>query len=100
MATNMPQGRPAAPTRPDLDTHGIENDRANQTGQPINPGLTQLAGEDQMVPPPRPTSRNPTNDISRAEEQRGTRRVWMWGIAVIAAIFVALLAVSFFATTS
>lgn len=91
MATNMPQGRPAAPTRPDLQ--GTESERASQIGQPINPG------EDQMAPP-RPTSRNPTNDISRAEEQRGTRRVWMWGVAVIAVIFVALLAMSFFATTT
>lgn len=100
MATNMsPQGRPATPTRPDLETQGIKNGRADQIGQPINPGLTPLA-EDQMVPPPRPTSYNPTNVISRAEEQRGTRRIWMWGVAVIAAIFVALLAVSFFATTT
>jgi len=101
MTTNTnPQGRPAPSTRPNLQTQGIENERANESGKPINPGLIPLAEE--VVPPPHSqmTSHSPTNDISRAEEQRGTRRVWMWGVAVIAAIFVALLAVSYFATTS
>lgn len=35
-------------------------------------------------------------DISRKEEKRGTRSVILWGVAIAAAVFIALILISVF----
>ncbi|QDC02765.1 hypothetical protein [Mesorhizobium sp. 8] len=35
-------------------------------------------------------------DLSRKDEQRGTRNIMMWGVAIVAAVFIALLAIFVF----
>jgi hypothetical protein len=82
--------------QPGLGSHG-----ASENGQPIKPDLMPLQGEEVVTATAhaQAASYPTTNDISREEERRGTRQVWMWGITLIATIFVALLVASFLATT-
>ena len=35
-------------------------------------------------------------NLSRDEERRGTRNIMMWGVAIVAIVFIALIAIFFF----
>jgi hypothetical protein len=100
MATRPnPQTNVQPRTPPNPETQGLESKRRMYAGdREINPVPMFDPGREQPVPSTRPQPQS-SNDITRAEERRGTRQIWMWGIALIAAIFVALLLVSFLATT-
>lgn len=39
-------------------------------------------------------------DLSRSEEQRGTRKIMMWGVGIAAVIFVALFIIFFLGATT
>jgi hypothetical protein len=96
-----PQKTRTRGTPPNFETQGLGHERRVDDGdQANNPPQVPVIEMEQPVTLTRPRRADEdSNDMSRAEERSGTRQIWMWGIALITAIFLALLVASYLATT-